>query len=321
MKTMELTRLRVADSVLDLIGDTPMVRLRNMVPQDAAEVFVKLEYLNPGGSIKDRAALGIVQRAEAEGKLKAGSTIVEATAGNTGIGLALVGVSRGYSVVICMPAKFSKEKRFLTRALGAKVITTPDEEGMEGAIRRAKQIAADTPDAFMAGQFENRANPDFHHDTTGREIWEQMEGRVDAIAIGAGTSGTFTGVARYLKENNPRIWCVTVETQGSVYGGGKAGDHRVEGIGSSFIPTIYDGSVCDEVIAVSDDDAFATVAELARKEGVLAGSSAGANVFASIQVARRLGTGRRIITVIPDSAERYMSKDIFGFEGKQAESR
>lgn len=321
MKTMELTRLRVADSVLDLIGDTPMVRLRNMVPQDAAEVFVKLEYLNPGGSIKDRAALGIVQRAEAEGKLKAGSTIVEATAGNTGIGLALVGVSRGYSVVICMPAKFSKEKRFLTRALGAKVITTPDEEGMEGAIRRAKQIAADTPDAFMAGQFENRANPDFHHDTTGREIWEQMEGRVDAIAIGAGTSGTFTGVARYLKENNPRIWCVTVETQGSVYGGGKAGDHRVEGIGSSFIPTIYDGSVCDEVIAVSDDDAFATVAELARKEGVLAGSSAGANVFASIQVARRLGTGRRIITVIPDSAERYMSKDIFGFEGKQADSR
>lgn len=321
MKTMELTRLRVADSVLDLIGDTPMVRLRNMVPQDAAEVFVKLEYLNPGGSIKDRAALGIVQRAEAEGKLKAGSTIVEATAGNTGIGLALVGVSRGYSVVICMPAKFSKEKRFLTRALGAKVITTPDEEGMEGAIRRAKQIAADTPDAFMAGQFENRANPDFHHDTTGREIWEQMEGRVDAIAIGAGTSGTFTGVARYLKENNPRIWCVTVETQGSVYGGGKAGDHRVEGIGSSFIPTIYDGSVCDEVIAVSDDDAFATVAELARKEGVLAGSSAGANVFASIQVARRLGTGRRIITVIPDSAERYMSKDIFGFEGKQAQSR
>lgn len=321
MKTMELTRLRVADSVLDLIGDTPMVRLRNIVPQDAAEVFVKLEYLNPGGSIKDRAALGIVQRAEAEGKLKAGSTIVEATAGNTGIGLALVGVSRGYSVVICMPAKFSKEKRFLTRALGAKVITTPDEEGMEGAIRRAKQIAADTPDAFMAGQFENRANPDFHHDTTGREIWEQMEGRVDAIAIGAGTSGTFTGVARYLKENNPRIWCVTVETQGSVYGGGKAGDHRVEGIGSSFIPTIYDGSVCDEVIAVSDDDAFATVAELARKEGVLAGSSAGANVFASIQVARRLGTGRRIITVIPDSAERYMSKDIFGFEGKQADSR
>jgi cysteine synthase A len=321
MKTMELSRLRVADSVLDLIGETPMVRLRNMVPQDAADVFVKLEYLNPGGSIKDRAALGIVRRAEAEGKLKPGSTIVEATAGNTGIGLALVGVNRGYNVVICMPAKFSKEKRFITRALGAKVITTPDEEGMEGAIRRAKQIASETPGAFMAGQFENRANPDFHHDTTGREIWEQMEGRVDAIAIGAGTSGTFTGVARYLKEKNPRIWCVTVETQGSVYGGGKPGDHKVEGIGSSFIPMIYDGAVCDEVIAVSDDDAFATVGQLARKEGVLAGSSAGANVFASIQVARRLGTGKRVITVIPDSAERYMSKDIFGFQSAQGQAK
>jgi cysteine synthase len=318
---MELTRLRVADSVLDLIGETPMVRLRNMVPAEAADVFVKLEYLNPGGSIKDRAALGIVRRAEAEGKLKPGSTIVEATAGNTGIGLALVGVSRGYNVVICMPAKFSKEKRFLTRALGAKVITTPDEEGMEGAIRRAKQITSETPDAFMAGQFENRANPDFHHDTTGREIWEQMDGNVDAIAIGAGTSGTFTGVARYLKQQNPRIWCVTVETQGSVYGGGKAGDHRVEGIGSSFIPTIYDQSVCDEVIAVDDEHAFGTVAELARKEGVLAGSSAGANVFAALQIARRMGAGKRVATVIPDSAERYMSKDIFGFEGKQDDSK
>src|SRR5947209_5849754 len=253
MKTMELTRMRVADSVLDLIGETPMVRLRKMVPADAADVFVKLEYLNPGGSIKDRAALGIVKRAEAEGKLKPGSTIVEATAGNTGIGLALVGVSRGYNVIICMPAKFSKEKRFLTRALGAHVITTPDEEGMEGAIRRAKQITSETKDAFMAGQFENRANPDFHQDTTGREIWEQLEGNVDAVAIGAGTSGTFTGVARFLKKQNPHVWCVTVETQGSVYGGGKSGEHRVEGIGSSFIPTIYDQSVCDEVIAVDDE--------------------------------------------------------------------
>ena len=313
---MELTRLRVADSVLDLIGETPMVRLRNLVPPASADVFVKLEYLNPGGSIKDRAALGIVKRAEAEGKLKAGSTIVEATAGNTGIGLALVGVNRGYKVIICMPEKFSKEKRFLTRALGAHVITTPDDEGMEGAIRRAKQITSETANAFMAGQFENRANPDFHQETTGREIWEQMDGHVDAITVGAGTSGTFTGVARYLKKHNPRTWCVTVETQGSVYGGGKAGDHRIEGIGSSFIPAIYDQSVCDEVIAVSDEDALATVAELARKEGVLAGSSAGANVFAALQIAQRLGPDKRVVTIIPDSAERYMSKDIFGFEAK-----
>lgn len=319
MKTMEISSLRVAEDITELIGSTPMLRLKKVVPEGAAEVWAKLEFLNPGGSIKDRAALGIVLRAEREGKLTPGATIVEATAGNTGIGLALVGVTRGYRVVICMPAKFSKEKRVLTAALGAEVITTPDEEGMEGAIRRAKAIVAETPGAFMSGQFENQANPDIHHDMTAEEIWQQMEGRVDAIALGAGTGGTVTGVARYMKRENPRVHTVTVESQNSIYGGGKPGEHRVEGIGSSFIPATYDASVIDEVITVSDDDAFAMVKQLAAKEGLLGGSSAGAAVFAAIEVAKRLGRGKRVVTIIPDSAERYLSKDIFDFEGKAGE--
>ena len=315
MKTMELTNLRVAEQITDLIGNTPLLHLRNISPPGGADIYAKLEYLTPGGSIKDRAALGIVRRAEEDGRIGPGGTIVEATAGNTGIGLALVGMSRGYRVVICMPAKFSREKRILTAALGAEVITTPDEEGMEGAIRRAKGIASSIPGAFMAGQFENPANPDIHYETTGREIYEQMDGRIDAVCVGCGTSGTFTGVARFIKERVPKCWTVTVETQGSVYGGGQAGEHRVEGIGSSFIPPVYDRSVSDEVLAVMDDDAFAMVRELARREGVLAGSSSGANAFAAVQIAKRLGAGKRVVTIIADSAERYLSKDVFGFEG------
>jgi cysteine synthase A len=314
MKTLELTNLRVAEDITELVGETPMLHLRRIVPPDCADIYAKLEYLNPGGSIKDRAAFGIVTRAEREGKLKTGSTIVEATAGNTGIGLALIGVNRGYRVVIFMPEKYSEEKATLTRALGAEVHRTPAEEGMQGAIDRAKAFAASTRDVFVAGQFENAANPDCHYETTGREIFEQMEGRVEAIAIGAGTSGTFTGVARYLKERIPGVHTVTVETQGSVYGGGPAGDHQVEGIGASFIPSIYDASVSDEVIAVTDADAFATVKTLAAAEGVLAGSSAGANVWASLQLAKRLGPGKRVVTIIPDSAERYLSKSIFDFK-------
>jgi cysteine synthase A len=197
------------------------------------------------------------------------------------------------------------------RALGAEVIRTPDAEGMQGAIKKAKELAASIPDSFTALQFENPANPEFHHDTTAAEIYEQMQGHVDAIVIGVGTGGTFTGVARYMKGKDPKIHCVAVETQGSVLGGGKPGPHKVEGIGSSFIPKTFDGNVCDEIIAVTDPDAFATVAELARQEGVLGGSSAGANVFAALQVARKLGHGRRVVTIIPDSAERYMSKNIF----------
>jgi cysteine synthase A len=318
MTTFELTSLQVAENIIDIVGSTPMLHLRRIVPSGCADVYAKLEYLNPGGSIKDRAAVGIIKRAEEEGKLNAKSTIVEATAGNTGIGLALIGVSRGYRVVIFMPEKFSEEKATLTRALGAEVHRTPAGEGMQGAIDRAKEFAAKTPNSFVAGQFENPANPDYHYETTGREIFDQMEGRIDAVTIGAGTSGTFSGVARFLKERLPRVHAVTVETQGSVYGGGQPGDHQVEGIGSSFIPVIYDASVCDEVIAVSDEDAFAMVKQLAAKEGVLAGSSGGANVWAALQVAKMLGPGKRVVTIIPDSAERYLSKAIFDFKGNNS---
>jgi cysteine synthase A len=315
MKTLELTNLRVAENITDLVGQTPMLHLRRLVPPRSADIYVKLEYLNPGGSTKDRAAIGIIRRAEQEGRLKQGSTIVEATAGNTGIGLALIGVNRGYRVVIFMPEKFSEEKAMLMRALGAEVNRTPSAEGMEGAIRLAKEFAARTPDSFLAGQFSNTANPDYHYETTAREILEQMDGRVDAVVIGAGTGGTFTGVARLMKERIPGVHTVTVETQGSVYGGGKPGEHQVEGIGSSFIPEIYDRTICDQVIAVSDSDAFATVKQLAAMEGVLAGSSGGANVWAAVQVAQHLGPGKRVVTIIPDSAERYLSKKIFDFQG------
>jgi cysteine synthase len=312
MKTAETTRLRVADDITSLVGETPMLRLRRLVPRDAAEVYAKLEYLNPGGSVKDRAAIGIIGRAEEQGLLQAGATIVEATAGNTGVGLALIGINRGYRVALFVPERFSEEKVMLMRALGAEVTRTPDAEGMEGAIRRAREMAARTPNSFLAGQFENQANPDYHYRTTAREIFEQVEGRLDAVVIGAGTGGTFTGVARFLKERLPDVRAYVVESQGSVLGGGPKGEsHKVEGIGASFIPKTYDGSLADEVIMVRDPQAFAMVRKLAREEGVLSGSSGGAAVHAAVQVATQLGGGKRVVTIIPDSAERYLSKKIF----------
>jgi cysteine synthase A len=304
-------RARVAEDITDLVGETPILRLRRLVPQGSAEVYAKLEYLNPGGSVKDRAAIGIIRRAEQEGQLKTGGTIVEATAGNTGIGLALIGVNRGYKVALFVPEKFSEEKVMIMRALGAQVTRTPEDAGMEEAIRQAKALVGRTPNAFMAGQFENPANPDYHYETTAREMYDQMEGKIDAIVVGAGTAGTFTGIARFMKKHLPKVLAIAVTTQGSVLGGGKAGPHKVEGIGSSFIPKTFDSSVCDEVIAVSDVDAFATVKQLAAQEGVLGGSSAGANVFASLEIARRLGLGKKVLTLVPDSAERYLSKKIF----------
>lgn len=305
-----MTYLPIAENVTELVGHTPMLHFRRMVPEGAADVFAKLEYLNPGGSVKDRAAIGMIERAEAEGRLKPGGAILEATAGNTGIGLALIGVSKGYRVIVCVPEKFAEEKVKVMRALGAEVIRTPDAEGMQGAIRKIKELAATIPQAFTALQFENPANPDFHHDTTAAEIYEQMGGKLDAIVIGVGTGGTFSGVARFMKEKGRGIHCVAVETQGSVLQGGKPGPHKVEGIGSSFIPKTFHREVCDEIIMVRDKDAFDTVARLARQEGILGGSSAGANVFAALQVAKKLGKGKRVVTLIPDSAERYMSKNI-----------
>ncbi|HXM20514.1 MAG TPA: cysteine synthase A [Terriglobales bacterium] len=309
--TIERSRPQVADDITQLVGETPILKLKRIVPSGSAEVYAKLEYMNPGGSVKDRAAIGIIARAEEQGLLKPGGTIVEATAGNTGIGLALIGVNRGYKVVLFVPETFSEEKVMIMRALGAEVTRTPDSEGMQGAINRAKELASRDPNAFMAAQFENPANPDYHYETTAREIFEQMDGQIDAVVIGSGTAGTFTGVARYLKERLPKVLAFAVETQGSVLGGGKAGPHKVEGIGASFVPKNFDRSVCDEVIMVTDPEAFGMVKQLAAREGVLAGSSGGANVFASLNVARRLGPGKRVITMIPDSAERYLSKKIF----------
>ncbi len=306
-----MSRLRVADDITQLVGETPMLRLKRLVPAGSADVFAKLEYLNPGGSVKDRAAIGIIRRAEQDGKLAPGGTIVEATAGNTGIGLALIGVNRGYKVKLFVPERFSEEKVKIMRALGAEVSRTPDAEGMQGAIKQAKALVASDPTAFMAGQFENLANPDYHYETTAHEIFEQMEGRVDAVVLGCGTSGTFSGVARYLKEQSPRVLAIAVETQGSILGGGQPGPHKVEGIGASFIPKTFDKSVCDEIMMVVDDEAFGMVKLLAATEGVMAGSSGGAAVFASLKVAKRLGSGKRVVTIIPDSAERYLSKRIF----------
>jgi cysteine synthase len=288
-----------------------MLQLKKLAPRGSADIFAKLEYLNPGGSVKDRAAIGIIARAEREGKLRPGATIIEATAGNTGIGLALIGVNRGYKVRLFVPEKFSEEKVTIMRAFGAEVVRTPDAEGMQGAINRAKELAASDPSAFLASQFDNPANTDYHYETTAQEIFEQMEGCIDAITIGCGTAGTFTGVARYLKERIARVYAVAVETQGSILGGGPPGPHKVEGIGNSFIPGNFDRSVCDEVFKVTDAQAFDMVKQLAAREGVLGGSSSGANVFAALAIAKRLGPGKRVVTLIPDSAERYLSKKIF----------
>jgi cysteine synthase len=303
--------LRTADDIAQLIGHTPVLRLRRLVPDTAAEVYAKLEFLNPGGSVKDRAALGMILDAERRGLLHKDSIITEATAGNTGVGLALVGVNRGYRVVLYVPEGFAEEKCALMRGFGAEVHRTPETEGMAGAIRQAIALSKSNPNVWPALQFENPANPQFHHDTTAVELWDQMDNRIDAFIGGVGTGGTFSGIARFLKEKNPRIVTVAVETEGSILQGGQPGPHKVEGIGVHFVPKTFDRSVADEIIAVPDRDAFSTVKALASQEGLLAGSSSGAMIFAAIQIAQRLGPGKRVATLIPDSAERYLSKKIF----------
>jgi len=305
------TRSPIAADITQLVGHTPMLQLGRVVPQGSADVYAKLEFLNPGGSIKDRAALGMILDAEAKGLLRPGSTIVEATAGNTGVGLALIGVNRGYKVKLFVPEGFAEEKCILMRGFGAEVVRTPEADGMKGAIREADKLAETIPGAFMAGQFTNQANPKFHHDTTAAEIWDQMDGRIDAFVAGVGTGGTFSGVAQFLKEKNPAVVTVAVETQGSILQGGPLGKHRVEGIGVSFIPETFHREVCDRVMMVNDEDAFAMVKRLAAEEGVVGGSSAGAAIHAAVMLAGELGAGKRVVTVIPDSAERYLSKKIF----------
>ncbi len=299
------------ESILELIGSTPMLHLRKIKRPGDGDIYAKIEFMNPGGSYKDRAALGMIIDAEKRGILKKGSTIIEPTAGNTGIGLALIGTIMGYKVIIVMPEKYSAEKMILVKALGAQLEITPKEELMEGAIKKAKKLHEQIPDSFMPHQFENPANPKSHYETTAKEIYDQMEGNLDAIVIGAGTGGTITGIAQFMKERIDHLRAYLVEPQGSIFGGGEAGPHKVEGIGSEFIPEVMDMDLVDHVITVHDEDSFETVRMLAQKEGLLVGGSSGTNVYASMEVAKELGEGKRIVTLLPDGSERYLSKNIF----------
>jgi cysteine synthase A len=304
--------LAAAESILELVGRTPLLRLSRFAPAPSAELFAKLEYMNPGGSVKDRAALGMILDAERRGALKPGSTVIEPTAGNTGIGLALVGVARGYRVILCVPEGYSREKMKIMEALGGQIEYVPAEEGMEGAVRRARELAAETPGSFVPQQFENPANPRFHEETTAREIIEQTDGRIDAVVLGCGSAGSFTGITRAIRKVNPKVYCALVEPVGSILGGGEPGFYKLEGIGQrEFIPPNLDDAMADEIISISDTEAFATVRELARTEGVLGGGSTGAAAAAARRVAQRLGAGRRVVTLFPDGAERYMSQGIF----------
>lgn len=302
----------VAENIVELIGHTPLLHLARFCQSPLADVYAKLEYLNPGGSIKDRAALGMIVDAEQRGTLRLGATIIEPTAGNTGIGLALVGIARGYRVILCVPEGFSREKMKVMEALGGEIRYVTKEEGMKGAIALAKKLEEEIPDSFVPQQFENPSNPCFHEQTTAREIIEQMDGRIDAIVIGAGTAGTFTGVARAVKKINAAALCVLVEPEGSIFGGGSPGSHKVEGIGQSqFVPPNYDETMVDEVMMITDKEAFAAVRRLAETEGALIGGSGGAAGAAARRIAERLGAGKRVVTVFPDGAERYMSQGIF----------
>ncbi|GLH73517.1 cysteine synthase [Geothrix limicola] len=297
----------VVDSVLDLVGNTPLLRLTRFAP--GLQVFSKLEYLNPGGSVKDRIGVGMIQAAEALGQIKPGlSTIIEPTAGNTGVGLAIAAKALGYRCILCVPTKYSREKMMLMKALGAELVLIPKELGMKGAIEKCAELAASIPHAFVPQQFANPSNPDSHFATTGPEIWEQMEGRVDAVVLGAGSGGTFTGIARFLKAKNPAIHAVVVQPVGSIYGGAPLKEWVVEGVGNSFIPDSLDLSLADRIMDVSDADSLATARELIATEGCLVGASSGANAWAARELAKSMPAGSRVVTLFPDGAERYMSK-------------
>jgi cysteine synthase len=302
----------VAESITELVGHTPLLHLSRFAPPPLADIYAKLEYFSPGGSVKDRAALGMILDAEHRGVLGPGATIIEPTAGNTGIGLALIGVARGYRVILCVPHGYAVEKMKVIEALGGQIEYVSHEAGMEGAIARAHELAETIEDSFIPQQFENPANPNFHELTTGREIIDQMEERIDALVIGAGTSGTFVGVSRAVKEINPNVLCVLVEPEGSIYGGCPAGPKKIEGIGQTqFIPEIYDPTLADEIMMVMDEEASAAVRRLAATEGVLGGWSSGAAAAGAYRIAERLGEGKRVVTVFPDGAERYLSQGIF----------
>ncbi|KKM14170.1 hypothetical protein LCGC14_1708820 [marine sediment metagenome] len=301
---------KIAETVLDLIGGTPMVRLNRVVQDGWAEVVAKVESFNPAGSVKDRIALSMVEAAEREGRLKPGDTIVEPTSGNTGIGLAMVAAVRGYRLIVTMPEDMSLARRDLLARYGAEVVLTPAIEGMTGAVYAAQELLGENADYFMPQQFENPANPEVHRRTTAQEILAATGGRLDAFVAGVGTGGTITGVGEVLKAQTPEVLVVGVEPSRSmVLQGGRAGVHAIEGIGASFVPGVLNREVMDEIISVGDDDAINMSRRLAREEGLLAGISAGANVFAALKVAKRLGQGKRVVTVLPDTGERYLTME------------
>lgn len=301
-------------SAADMIGGTPLLELKQKDVQ--ARVFAKVEGMNPAGSIKDRAALYMIKDAEADGRLKKGSVIIEPTSGNTGIGLASIAAARGYRIIIVMPDTMSVERRNLMKAYGAELVLSEGAKGMKGAIEKAEALAGEIPDSFIAGQFVNSSNAKAHYEMTGPEIWDDMDGKVDIFVAGVGTGGTITGAGTYLKEKNPDIRIVAVEPEASpVLSGGSAGPHKIQGIGAGFVPEILDTKVYDEVITVSNEDAIKTGADIAKTEGILVGISSGAAVFAARQLAcRPENAGKNIVVILPDNGDRYLLTPMFAGE-------
>lgn len=308
----------IAKKLTDLIGNTPLLALGAYSAKRGIEspIVAKIEYFNPGGSVKDRVALAMIEAAEQSGRLKPGATIIEPTSGNTGVGLALVAAVKGYKLILTMPETMSVERRNLVKAYGASVKLTPGKDGMAGAIRAAEELRDSTPGAVILQQFENPANPQRHYETTGVEIWEQTGGNVDIFVAGVGTGGTVSGIGRRLKENNTNVRIVAVEPASSpVLSGGKSGPHKIQGIGAGFVPKTYDASVIDEVFKVENDDAIRTSRQLAAEEGLLVGISSGAAAYAATQIALRPeNRGKRIVTLLPDTGERYLSTVLYAFD-------
>ncbi len=306
--------VRVANTIADLVGQTPIVKLNRLADENSADVYLKLEYMNPGSSVKDRIALAMINAAEKNGNLKQGDTIIEPTSGNTGIGLAMIAAAKGYKAILVMPETMSMERRNLLRAYGADLVLTPGPEGMGGAIRKAQELAKENG-YFMPQQFENPANPEIHRLTTGPEIAEQMGDQLDAFVSGIGTGGTITGAGKVLREKYENIKIYAVEpTDSPVLSGGKPGPHKIQGIGAGFIPDTLDTNIYDEVIQVSNDEAFEYARRAAKEEGILGGISSGAAISAALKVAKELGKGKKVLAIIPSNGERYLSTPLYQFE-------
>ncbi|WP_409253887.1 PLP-dependent cysteine synthase family protein [Bacillus sp. SCS-153A] len=303
--------MKYVNSVQELIGDTPLVELTRMGIPEGVRLFAKLEYFNPGGSIKDRLGIKLIEAAEQSGALNAGGTIIEPTAGNTGIGIALAAIGKGYKVKFVVPEKFSIEKQTLMRALGAEVVNTPTELGMKGAIQKAKELSQKIEGSYCPQQFDNPANPETYYETLGPEIYSALDGEVDVFVAGGGTGGTFMGTAKYLKEKNPSVKTVIVEPEGSILNGGAPGPHRTEGIGMEFLPSYMDTGYFDEIYTIMDADAFKAMKKLAINEGLLVASSSGAAFAAALMEAKKAKKGTNIVTIFPDSSERYLSQGIY----------